>query len=38
MEGQIEGWMEQQRGRREQEGGEVVVSAGGWVGGLFCHI
>lgn len=22
----------------EEEGGEVVVSADGWAGGLFCHI
>lgn len=46
---EIEEWMEQQRGLKgdgelkqeeeeEEEGDEVVMSADGWVGGLFCHI
>lgn len=45
---EIEEWMERQRGLKgdgelkqeeeEEEGDEVVVSADGWVGGLFCHI
>ncbi len=45
--GEIEGWMEVQRGRKgdgalkeeeEERGDEVVASADGWAGGLFCHI
>lgn len=43
-----DGWSDRGGGEREkwdgvlkeeeEKGGEVVVSADGWVGGLFCHI